>query len=81
MCLMHWTCVLLHPPGFQLYAGVGEVAVVPSLAAIPDFLAAQIQLAHDAEWTNLFVGHIVGTHHKHQAPNKVCLRSRERHRS
>lgn len=78
---MHSTCVLLHPPGMQLYAGVGEGAVVPPRAAVPDILPAQIKLAHDAQRTNLFVGHVVSTDQKHQAPERQSMRSRERHKS
>lgn len=69
MCLEDRTCVLLHPPGFELYDGVGIMAGVLSLAAVPDGFVAQIQLAQDAQWTDLSVVHIVGPHHKCQAPD------------
>lgn len=60
------TCVLLHPPGFELDDGVGIVAAVLSLAAVPDALAAQIQLALDAQWADLSVVHTGGPHYKCQ---------------
>lgn len=42
-----FTCVSLHPPGFELNDGVGKHAVL-SLAAITDSVVTQIQLTQDA---------------------------------
>ena len=58
----------LNPPGLQLYGRVGELTVVFPQAAVPEDLVAQIQVAHDAERTNLTVAHAVGPHHKGQTP-------------
>lgn len=77
MCLTGFTCVSLHPPGFELYDRVGIMAAVLSLAAIPDGLVAQIQQAQDTQRTDLAVDHTVAPHHKRQAPEErqksVCL--------
>lgn len=75
--------MLLHLPGFELDEGVGKLAAAPPLAVVADGLVAQIQLEQDAQRADLLVGHIVGLHHKNQAPegeNGVAVK-RERETS
>lgn len=64
-----FTCVSLHPPGFELDEGVGEDALVLFQAAVAD-IAAHVHLAQDAQGADLGVVFSVALRHKHQAPEQ-----------
>lgn len=62
------TGVLLQDPTFQLNDGVSEGAAVFTLAAVPDLVAADVELAEGVEGSDLTVADVGGPHHVDQAP-------------
>lgn len=56
-CYVH-TSILLQNPTFELYDRVSKGAAVLTLAAIPNFMAANVKLAEGVQGSHLTVTHV-----------------------